>query len=98
MIAPLRQVTELTQNVSLRQNLTMALVMGLLFSALFSFIWSNLTGLAAVALWPLGFGAAFGITSFISNRQPGSIHWNLLFTAQLLGILGAILFLLASIS
>lgn len=73
----------------------LAVLLGGGIGFLFSWLWPHLTGLAGVALWPLGFalgalGAGVG-TMFRS----GETAWGLVFGGQVLGAVALALLLLA---
>ena len=98
MITPLRQMSELTSNVSFRLNLSIiSVLLGLLFGAFFSWLWSDLSGMASLALWPLSLALALVLTTFLSARNQRELRWDLLFAGQISGVIGAAIFLFASI-
>jgi len=99
MIAPLKSVSEFSKPVNrFHSNLTVvSMSFGLVFGLLFSLIWSELSGLSQLALWPLGCGLSFGAVCLVASRRLGKIRWDLLFIGQIFGVLGAGLFFLASL-
>jgi hypothetical protein len=72
-------------------------ILGLLFAYLFTQLWPQFGGFAALALWPLGFATGlFGVTLMASiiKRQ---MHWDLLIAGKMLTLAGTLLFFIASL-
>ena len=72
-----------------------AVILGLVLGMLITLAWPAFTGLAALAMWPLGLGISCLVVGLVNGRQTGSTHWGLIFGGQLLGTLALALLLLA---
>ncbi len=74
-----------------------AVIIGLMFGYLFSTIWSAFSGLAALALWPLGIALGLVGTALITSLVARQTFWGLLIAGKLLIFIGTSLLFFASL-
>ena len=74
-----------------------ACLIGLAFGYLFSTIWPAFTGLAALALWPLGIALGLVSTTLLVSLVTRQTFWELLITGKVLVFIGAGMLFFASL-
>lgn len=74
-----------------------ALVLGALLGWGLSLLFPHLTGLAELALWPLGFAGGMVLCSLSRAEEHAFTSWTLLLVGQLLAVAGVALLFLATL-
>lgn len=75
----------------------LALVVGALLGWGLSVLFPHLTGLAALALWPLGFAGGMVLCSLSRAEEHAFMSWSLLLVGQVLAVAGVTLLFLATL-
>ena len=72
-----------------------AVLLGLGLGALFTLLWPHLTGLVALAAWPLGLSITTLAVGLLNFRWSGEPSWGLVIGGQVLGVTAVSLLLLS---
>ena len=75
-----------------------AVFAGLLLGGLFTLLMPQISGLVALALWPLGMAIALLAVGLWSKRRPGATQWGFLLLGQILGVTAVAMLFIAQIA
>jgi hypothetical protein len=97
MYAEFAQTPDTTQAriAAIPTSYVVAALLGAGLGLLLSLIWPHLTGMAALALWPLGMALGALGAGLGTMIRPGETAWGLVFAGQALGAVTLFLLLLA---
>lgn len=74
-----------------------SVTVGLALGLVFSWLWPDVSGLAAWALWPLGMATGLISVTLLASVLAGRDHWDLLIVGKAFAVAGAILLFVSSL-
>jgi hypothetical protein len=92
-----QQTIESSTPLSASRNTVIALATGSTLSWLLTLAFAHLDGLAALALWPLGWAIGLVLVSASKSATYGESNWGMLVTGQVLAVIGVLLLFLATL-
>lgn len=74
-------------------------LVGVLCGGLFAWLGASVPQVGMVALFLMGLALSFVVTPIVAARinENGRLRWDLLFTGQIVGVLGAVLFFFTAV-
>ena len=98
MIADMsRTEADAKDKLTLPLNHLMALLLGMGLGTILTLLFPHFSGLAALALWPLGLAGGLLTISLYSSHRRQETLWGFALVGQLLAVVGIALIFLASI-